>query len=147
MSQDEGPDGRGLARGGRSYRRVVPRLRAPEGDDVWAIVGAGWDLLCCQCEALLGRLTMPFSGGYFLAGSNSRLDTRLVERVGREDHTGLNLRRYGPPTRVFTKRKGQRSPSEARLGIGVHGDFWVYCYACNTGQAVEPGQVLKPFTT
>jgi hypothetical protein len=90
---------------------------------------------------------MPFSGGYFLAGSNSHLDARLVERDGPEHHTGLNLRRYGPPTRVFAKRKGQRSPSEARPGIDVHGDFWVYCHACNTGQAVEPGRVLTPAST
>ena len=86
---------------------------------------------------------MPFSGGYILAGSTSHLDSRLVERDGPEQVTGRHLRRFGPPTRGFAKGKGQRLPSDERPGIDVHGDFWVYCYACNTGQAVEPAQVLN----
>lgn len=144
MSQDLGPESPGTTdNAAASYRRVVTRPRAPEGDDIWAIVGAGWDLVCCECETVLGRLTMPFSGGYFLAGSSSHLDSRLVERDGPERYTGRKLRRFGLPTRVFAKGKGQRSPSEARPGINVHGQFWVYCYACNTGQAVEPERVLN----
>jgi hypothetical protein len=130
-----------------AYRRVVTRQRAWDSDEFLVNVHAGWDLLCCQCEAVVGRLWMPFSGGYHIAGSSSQLDPRLVERDGPEQYTGRNMRRYGPPTRVFAKGKGQRSPSEARPGIGIHGEFWVYCYACNTGQAVEPTLVLKPATT
>lgn len=145
MSRDDGPVGPiEVDSDAAPYRRVVTRLRPWDSDDFWVNVNAGWDLLCCQCEAVLGRLTMPNSGGYFLAGSNSHLDSRIVERDGPEHYTGRGLRRYGPPTRVFAKRKGQRSSSGARQGIDIHGDFWVYCYACNAGQAVEPERVLKP---
>jgi hypothetical protein len=128
-------------------RRVVTRPRAWDSDDFLVNVHAGWDVLCCQCDRALGRLWMPFSGGFHLAGSTTHLDPRLVERDGPEHHTGRNLRRYGPPTRVYAKGKGQRSANEARPGIDVHGEFWVYCFACNTGQAVEPALVLNPEPT
>jgi len=119
------------------YRRVKLEKGEPEGD--WsAWMASGWDLVCCNCEALLGHLFIPFSGGFILAGSSSRLDPRLVERPGPEKVTGLGLRRYGPPTRVHAKGKTPRSGSATRSEIGVHGAFWVYCYRCNSGQAVEP---------
>ena len=127
--------------GNVAYRQIVMRSRLPEGSDIWAITGAGWDLLRCSCAADLGRLSLPFSGGYILAGSTTRLDSRLVERDGQEKRTGL--RRYGPPTRVHAKGKTQRSATLTRLQLALHGSFWVYCYRCNTGQAVEPERITR----
>jgi len=122
---------------GAVYRRVTMRKVGPEGD--WSSwMAAGWDFHCCGCDALLGHLSMPFSGGFILAGSSSTLDQRLVERPGPERVTGLTLRRYGPPTRVHAKGKTPRADGATRPEIRVHGSFWVYCYECNTGQAVEP---------
>lgn len=129
------------AKGTATYRQVVIRGRLAEGTDIWAVTGAGWDLLCCNCAAVLGRLSIPFSGGYILAGNSSHLDPRLVERDGPEKQTGF--RRYGPPTRVHAKGKTQRSASAARPGLGLHGSFWVYCHRCNTGQAVEPERLTR----
>jgi len=119
-----------------SYRlaKLEPRW---SGDDFWARVASGWNLECCACGAVLGRLFLPFSGGFFLAGSSSHLDSRVVERTGRETRTGHRYRRFGPPWRVFAKGKPPRSAVETRPEVLVHGPFWVYCYACNTGQAVE----------
>lgn len=119
------------------YRRVTMRKVGPEDDwSVW--MAAGWDFACCSCDALLGHLFIPFSGGFILAGSSAALDRRLVERPGPETATGLGLRRYGPPTRVHAKGKTPRADGATRSEIRVHGSFWVYCYRCNTGQVVEP---------
>ena len=117
------------------YRQIVIGPW-PAGVDFWTAIAAGFDLRCCKCDAVLGSLFMPFSGGFFLAGSSARLDPRLVERDGPEKQTGF--RRYGPPSRVFAKGKRRRSASAYRPELRVHGSFWVYCYSCNTGQAVEP---------
>jgi hypothetical protein len=119
------------------YRRAVMRPRPPIRDDFAAIVGAGWDLVCCECDAVLGRLFVPFSGGLILHGSTSHLDPRLVERERRETQTGKSLRRYGPPSRVYEKGKGQRAALTNRAGLSINGPIWLYCYSCNTGQAVE----------
>lgn len=127
----------GANSGAVPYRRVTMRKVGPE-DDWSAWMAAGWDLHCCGCDALLGHLFVPFSGGYILEGSSSRLDPRLVERPGPEKVTGLGLRRYGLPTRVRAGGRTPRSNRAAGTEIQVHGRFWVYCHRCNTGQAVEP---------
>jgi hypothetical protein len=124
------------------YRHVVARPRRADGD-IWAVIAAGWDLLCCNCEAVLGRLFIPFSGGYILHGSTTSLDPRLVERPGRESQTGQGLRRYGPPTRVFARGKRQRSARASRPGLVVNGSFWLNCFRCNAGQGVEPTRVVN----
>lgn len=122
-----------------AYRLVRLRLR-DRGPDLWASVAAGWDLACSMCGAVNGRLFMPFSGGFILAGSTSHLDRRVVERSGPENVTGHRYRRYGPPTRVFAEGRTERDIA-GRPELVVHGPFWLYCHACNAGQAVEPDRV------
>jgi len=138
MTKEQGPESAAIANSRIApYRRVRLEKGEPAGD--WsAWMASGWDLVCCNCDALLGHLFIPFSGGFILAGSSSTLDPRLVERPGREKVTGLGLRRYGPPTRVHARGRTPRLDSATRSEIRVHGSFWVYCYHCNTGQAMEP---------
>jgi hypothetical protein len=133
------------------YRRVTMRKGEP-GEDWSAWMAAGWELLCSECGRVFGRLFMPFSGGYILAGSVSRLDGRLVERPGPETKTGHGYRRYGLPQRGYTKRpfsvptadgevaalRRHRSDKASGSELVINGAFWVYCPECNTGQAVEP---------
>jgi hypothetical protein len=118
------------------------RLEKPplEGDwNVW--IAAGWTMTCYACEARLGRLFIPHSGGYIISGSNAHLDPRLVERPSPETRTGHSYRRYGPPIRSFTKGKRARQAPEQRPGLEISGPFWVHCFACNAGQALEPNRI------
>lgn len=124
------------------YRRVTFRELAPEAAFETRMT-AGWEIRCSHCHTVLGRLWMPFSGGYILGGTNIHLDPRLVERDGPEQHTGRQLPRYGPPTRVFAKGKGQRTAADGRQGITVHGACWVHCFECNAGQAIDPERFTR----
>lgn len=138
MAGDRGPADSDLADGGSvPYRRVRLEKGERAGDfSEW--MAAGWRIVCSACDADLGHLFIPFSGGFIISGSTARLDPRLVERSGRETRTGHQYRRYGPPGRVFAKGKDPRSALEARRELTVNGPCWLYCYACNTGQALEP---------
>jgi hypothetical protein len=113
-----------------------------EGDwDAW--IAAGWTITCYACRARLGRLFIPFSGGYILIGSRTHLDSRLVERPTPETRTGNAYRRYGPPTRTFAKGRRARLAVDQRPGLTINGPFWVHCYACNAGQAMEPDRIRR----
>jgi hypothetical protein len=110
----------------------------PQEGDLWAWVAAGWKIFCYSCDARLGRLYIPFSGGYILSGSTAHLDSRLVERPTPETQTGHGYRRYGPPVRTFGRGKHARLAFEDRPSLSINGPFWINCYACNRGQAMEP---------
>jgi hypothetical protein len=127
------------------FRRVTFRVREVEGS-FETKMAAGWDILCSACrQTVLGRLWMPFSGGHILAGSSSTLDPRLVERDGPEHLTGQKLRRYGPPTNLYGRPRGRRMMRSSGTQLSLNGSFWVYCFECNTGQAVEPERALTRF--
>jgi hypothetical protein len=100
-------------------------------------------MFCYSCEARLGRLFIPFSGGYILSGSTAHLDSRLVERSPLEQQTGHSYRRYGPPVRMFGKGKRSRLAFDDRPSLTVNGSFWINCYACNAGQALEPENINR----
>jgi hypothetical protein len=121
--------------------RTVSLEKPPQEGDLWAWVAAGWGIACSACGATLGRLFIPFSGGYILSGSTSRLDSRLVERPTPETKSGHSYRRYGPPVRTFGKGKRARLAFDDRPGLSINGPFWVNCYACNVGQALEPERI------
>lgn len=135
MRENEGPSSDSTP-----YPMVTFEKPPAEGD--WAAwMAAGWGINCYSCEARLGRLFIPFSGGFIISGSTAHLDTRLVERPTPETRTGHSYRRYGPPTRTFAKGKRARLAVEQRPGLAINGPFWVHCYACNAGQAMEPERI------